>query len=78
MIFLSTQVVRIEGYNKGSLGTIGRECDRTEGVNHRNQEIEKDLSYLNYSYKDAESGFVSEFATIKTVLNAQGKEKKKV
>ena len=77
MIFLSTQVVRIEGYNKGSLGTIGRECDRAEGINHRNQEIEQDLSFLNHSYKDASHGFVSEFSDIKTALNAQGKETKK-
>lgn len=74
---MSTQVVRVEGYNKGSLGTIGRECDRAEGINHRNQEIEQDLSYLNHSYKDASHGFVSEFSDIKTALNAQGKETKK-
>ena len=74
---MSTQVVRIEGYNKGSLGTIGRECDRAEGINHKNQEIEQDLSYLNHSYKDASHGFVSEFSDIKTALNAQGKETKK-
>lgn len=74
---MSTQVVRIEGYNKGSLGTIGRECDRAEGINHRNQDIDPERSSLNVSYKDAPNGFTSEYANIVAALNASGKETKK-
>lgn len=74
---MSTQVVRVEGYNKGSLGTIGRECDRAD-VNHRNGDIDKKLSYLNQSYKDAPLGFKAEYEDIKTSLNASGKEAKNV
>lgn len=70
---MSTQVVRVAGYNKGSLGTIGRECDRADGVNHRNQEINTQLSFLNQSYKDAPHGFNHEWNDIVTSLNAQGK-----
>lgn len=74
---MSIQVVRIESYNKGSLGTIGRECDRGKGINHRNQEIDAERSRLNISYKDATKGFVAEYADIIMSLNAQGKETKK-
>jgi hypothetical protein len=74
---MSTQVVRVEGYNKGSLGTIGRECDRAEGVNHRNQDIDGERSGLNVSYKEAPQGFTAEYADIVTTLNASGKETKK-
>lgn len=73
---MSVQVIRVEGYTKGSLGTIGRECDRAD-VNHRNTDIDKERSSLNHSYKDASSGFVAEYAEIKAALNAQGKETKK-
>lgn len=74
---MSTQVVRVEGYNKGSLGTIGRECDRAEGVNHRNTDIDAERSAMNVSYKDAPQGFTAEYADIVTALNASGKETKK-
>lgn len=73
---MSIQVIRVEGYTKGSLGTIGRECDRAD-VNHRNTEIDKGRSYLNHSYKEASQGFATEYADIKAALNAQGKETKK-
>lgn len=72
---MSTQVIRVESYTKGSLGTIGRECDRAD-VNHRNTDIDKERSDLNHSYKDASRGFVAEYADIRTALNAQGKETK--
>lgn len=72
---MSIQVVRVQGYNKGSLGTLGRECDRAD-VNHRNGDIDKTLSHMNLSYKDAPSGFVAEYADIVSALNAQGKETK--
>lgn len=73
---LSIQVVRVQGYNKGSLGTLGRECDRAD-VNHRNGDIDKTLSHMNLSYKDAPNGFVAEYADIVSALNAQGRETKK-
>lgn len=72
---MSTQVIRVESYTKGSLGTIGRECDRAD-VNHRNTDINKERSDLNHSYKAAPQGFVAEYADIRAALNVQGKETK--
>ena len=76
---VSTQVVRISGYSKGSLTCIGNECDRKEGIEHRNSDIIPERTALNQSYKDVSDGcgFYSEHAQILTALNAQYKETKK-
>lgn len=74
---MSTQVVRVARYNKGSLNTIGRECDRAD-VNHRNEDIDKKLSCLNQSYKDAPDGFRAEYERVKKNLNATERVAKNV
>lgn len=75
---MSTQVVRVQGYSKGSLTCIGNECDRTPGIEHRNSDIVLERSALNYSFKDVPDGhsFYSEHADIISSLNAQYTEKK--
>lgn len=73
---MSSQVVRIQGYSKGSLSAIGNECDRKPGVEHRNSDINVERSALNHSFKDVRGSFYSEHADIITALNAQYTEKK--
>ena len=73
---MSTQVVRVEGYSKGSLTAIGNEFDHNPNVNHRNSDIDLDRSHLNVELKHHEHGFYAEWNDIKTSLNASYKEKK--
>lgn len=70
---MSTQVVRVQGFSKGSLKNIGGEVDRAEDVEHRNADIDTSLSSMNRSYKDASNGFYNEWNDIMTALNADGK-----
>jgi hypothetical protein len=72
---MSTQVVRVQTFTKGSLSNIGKEVDRDD-IEHRNADIDVSLSHLNRSYKDAPNGFYNQYGDIKTALNAQGKEVK--
>lgn len=76
---MSTQVVRIAGYSKGSLTCIGNECDRKEGIEHRNSDIIPERTKLNKSYKDVSEGggFYAEHAQLLSAMNAQYKETKK-
>ena len=76
---MSTQVVRVQGYSKGSLTAIGKECDRTpdDGVQFRNTDIDGERTHLNVSLKDGSPyGFYAEWADTKTALNAQYKDTK--
>ena len=73
---MSTQVVRVQGYTKGSLANIGNECDRKPGVKHRNSDIDTSLSHLNHSYKDCDLSFYSEFHQLLAMNNCEYKEKK--
>ena len=72
---MSTQVVRVQGFSKGSLKNIGNEVDRGN-VQHRNPDIDGSLSYLNYSYKTAPGGLYAEWNDILTALNAEVRIKK--
>jgi hypothetical protein len=76
---MSTQVIRVEGYSKGSLTCIGNECDRKEGIEHRNSDINPERTSLNQSYKDVPEGnsFYREHAQMLMALNAQYNETKK-
>jgi len=73
---MSNQVVRVQGFSKGSLSGIGKEAERAEEVNHRNADIDPDRRYLNLAFKETQNGFYSEYHDIRTALNAQGKESK--
>jgi len=46
---MSTQVIRIQGFSKGSLTNIGNECDRKKGVEHHNSDIDPTRTHLNKS-----------------------------
>lgn len=72
---MSTQVVRVESFSKGSLGNIGNESER-ENIEHRNLDIDKSRSNLNHYYKETKNGFYAEWNNIKKELNATGKEVK--
>lgn len=73
---MSSQVVRVQGFTKGSLSGIGNEAERGN-VNHRNPDIDPERIHMNMSFKETEHGFYAEWNKIKTELNAQGKETKK-
>ncbi len=75
---MSTQVIRIEGYSKGSLSCIGNECDRKPGVEHRNSDIDEALSKYNWSFKDTNNGsFYTEYSEIMSQLNVQKPRERK-
>lgn len=74
---MSSQVVRIAPFTKGSLGAIGNEAERKKGVNHRNKDIDNDRTDLNMYLKESENGFYSEYNKIKKDLNVQARETKK-
>lgn len=59
---ISYQVVRIEPFNKNSLGKIGAETERT-ATHNRNENIDSERTPLNFYYKKSDGG-----------LNAQWKK----
>ena len=73
---MSSQVVRIQGFTKGSLSGIGQEAERGN-VEHRNIDIDPNRKEMNMYFKQTEHGFYHEWNDIKTALNVQGKETKK-
>ena len=72
---MSSQVVRVQGFSKGSLSGIGNEAERGN-VNHRNPDIDPERKHMNMAFKHTEHGFYAEWNDIKKNLNAQGKETK--
>ena len=44
---MSTQVVRVEKFSRGSLQNIGNELERTPGIDLRNPDIDSSLTHLN-------------------------------
>ena len=72
---MSSQVVRVQGFSKGSLSGIGNEAERGN-VNHRNPDIDPERIHMNMAFKSTEHGFYAEWNNIKKDLNAQGKETK--
>ncbi len=73
---MSSQVVRVQGFSKGSLASIGNETERGK-VEHRNADIDTSKSYLNICFKRTEQGFYHEWNDIKTSLNATYRDNKK-
>lgn len=55
---MSSQVVRVQGFSKGSLGAIGKEVERTETdlMENRNEDIDKSRTHMNEFYKHSENG----------------------
>lgn len=75
-IIISYQVVRIEQFNKGSLGKIGGETERTS-KHHRNEDIDSERTPLNLYFKKSEGGLTAQWKKTMQELNATFKETKK-
>ena len=69
---MSSQVLRVEGFSKGSLMGIGREVEREENyvLQHRNPDIDIERTHLNHIYKQTKNGMYGEFKDICKKLNA--------
>ncbi len=72
---ISYQVVRIEQFNKGSLGKIGGETERTS-KHHRNEDIDSERTPLNLYFKKSEGGLTAQWKKTMKDLNAIFREKK--
>ena len=75
-IIISYQVVRIEQFNKGSLGKIGGETERTS-KHHRNEDIDSERTPLNLYFKKSDGGLTAQWKKTMNELNATFREKKK-
>lgn len=73
---ISYQVVRIEQFNKGSLGKIGGETERTS-KHHRNEDIDDERTPLNLYFKKSKGGLTAQWKKTMKELNATFREKKK-
>ncbi len=73
---ISYQVVRIEQFNKGSLGKIGGETERTS-KHHRNEDIDSERTPLNLYFKKSEGGLTAQWKKTMQELNATFRDKKK-
>lgn len=74
---MSSQVVRIQGFKKGSLTPIGREVERkeTDLLENRNQDIDKKRTRLNKFYKHTKNGMHGEWKDICKNLNVVNSNK---
>ncbi|MDE6850345.1 MAG: plasmid recombination protein [Clostridia bacterium] len=72
---ISYQVVRIEQFNKGSLGKIGGETERTS-KHHRNEDIDSERTSLNLYFKKSDGGLTAQWKKTMKELNATFREKK--
>lgn len=72
---ISYQVVRIEQFNKGSLGKIGGETERTS-KHHRNEDIDSERTLPNLYLKKSDGGLTSQWKKTMKDLNATFREKK--
>lgn len=73
---MSSQVVRVQSFSKGSLGRIGKEVEREEKdlLENRNQDIDKSRTHLNEFYKHTENGMYAEFKKVIKDLNISNAE----
>lgn len=68
---MSSQVVRVQSFGKGSLGAIGKEVERDEKdtFENRNEDIDKNRTHLNEFYKHTTNGMYAEFKKISKEMN---------
>lgn len=68
---MSSQVVRVEGFSKGSLGAIGKEVEREEKelLQHRNHDIDITRTHMNQIYKQTQNGMYGEWKDTCKELN---------
>lgn len=73
---MSSQVVRVQGFSKGSLGAIGKEVEREEKdfLENRNEDIDKSRTHLNEFYKHTENGMYGEWKDTCKNLNVTNSE----
>ena len=76
---MSSQVVRVQGFSKGSLGAIGKEVEREEKdlLENRNEDIDKSRTHLNEFYKHTQNGMYGEWRDICKKLNVTNADKLK-
>lgn len=68
---MSSQVVRVQGFSKGSLSGVGREVEREEKdkLEHRNPDIDIERTHMNEIYKQTKNGMYGEFKDVCKELN---------
>jgi hypothetical protein len=76
---MSSQVVRVQSFSKGSLGGIGKEAERSEGdiSENRNQDIDKNRTHLNEFFKHTQNGMFGEWKDTCKKLNVANAEDSK-
>ena len=74
---MSYQILRIEKFFKGDLGKIGAETERT-AKRHRNEDIDKERTPLNYYFKKSEGGLSQAWNNMMQNFGATYKETKKI
>lgn len=79
MLNLSSQVVRVQSFGKGSLGAIGKEVERTEKdiFENRNSDIDKSRTSLNDYFKHTKNGLYGEWNDVCKELNVTNADKLK-
>ena len=77
---MSTQVVRVEQFTKGSLQNIGNELERAPGIDLRNPDIDSSLTHLNPDMHkpDDDPNWFKRFANILEATGATFNNKKGV
>ena len=71
---MSYAIIRNEKYKRENLKGIYRHNER-RNKNYSNKNINKELSYLNYSFKDCKHSYEKEFELIKEKYNLKGQIK---
>ena len=72
---MSYAIIRNEKYKRANLGNLYRHIER-RNKNYSNKNINKKLSYLNYSIKEPKYSYGKEFDRIKKQYNLKGQVKK--
>lgn len=74
---MSSQVVRVQGFSKGSLGAIGKEVEREEKevLQHRNPDIDISRTHLNKIYKQTKNGMYGEWQDTCKDMNVTNSDK---
>lgn len=73
---MSSQVIRVEQFIKGSLSNIGNEVER-KSVKHRNEDIDDERKALNIVYKSSDGSMRKAWQKMQADLNFQFRETKK-
>lgn len=76
---MSSQVVRVQSFGKGSLNGIGQEVEREERdlMEHRSGDIDKARTHMNEFFKHTRSGMYEEWKDICRELNVSNADRMK-